>query len=107
MRGRDVERPAVLDGAILMTLIPLISPLGWDYVLLMSALAVMLQLQHRHSFTAPVRWAMYLNLAIIGLFITDVVGHTAHEFYTDWTLTTVNFLLVLGFLVALRLNHRC
>ena len=101
-KGRSQENAVVLDGAILMTLIPLISPLGWDYVLLMSAPGVMLLLQHRHSFGNVARWVLIGNFAIICFFITDVVGHTAHEFYTDWTLTTINFLVVTGFLVALR-----
>lgn len=106
LRGRNREHAVVLDGAILMTLMPLISPQGWDYVLLMSALGVMLLIQQQHSFGRVARWVLVGNLVIIGLFISDVVGHAAHALYTDWTLTTVNFLVIVAYLCALRFRSR-
>ena len=104
LRGRAVVHPVVLDAALLMTLIPIVSPLGWDYIFLMSSPGVMLLVQQRKTFNPMARWGLYLNLGIIMFFITDVVGHRAHEIYTDWTLTTVNFLIVAGYLCALRLR---
>ena len=40
--GKSVREPLALESSLLLTLIPLISPLGWDYTLLMSVLAVTL-----------------------------------------------------------------
>ena len=42
IRGRGMKRREVLEGALLMTLVPLISPQGWDYVFLVATPAIAL-----------------------------------------------------------------
>src|SRR5262249_7638723 len=39
-KGRHLESPVGLEGAVLLVLMPLISPQGWDYVLLLATPAV-------------------------------------------------------------------
>src|SRR4030042_1915842 len=50
VKGKKVSRPSILDGFFLLALIPLASPLGWDYTFLSSAPAVMLICRHYDKF---------------------------------------------------------
>src|SRR5690606_17230467 len=42
VRGRGLQHREALEGALLLTLIPLLSPQGWDYVFLVATPAVVL-----------------------------------------------------------------
>jgi len=46
LKGKGEKDAPVLDCSILLILIPLISPLGWDYTLFMSVLGIMIILVH-------------------------------------------------------------
>ena len=52
-RGSRVQSPDYLDAALLLFAIPLLSPQGWDYVLLVSTPAVMLLLDRLDVFDRP------------------------------------------------------
>jgi alpha-1,2-mannosyltransferase len=102
LRGRGRSRAAVLDGAMLLTLIPLVSPLGWDYTLLMSLLAIALVVNARSAFSPGAQVALALNFAMIALAIFDVMGRQAYAAYMRWSVTTLNFLVVAAALAWLR-----
>jgi len=102
LRGRGQSRAAVLDGAMLLTLIPLVSPLGWDYTFLMSLLAIALVVNARSAFSPGAQVALALNFAIIALAIFDVMGRQAYAAYMRWSVTTLNFLVVVAALAWLR-----
>lgn len=104
LERRDAE---VLDGAILLTLIPLVEPLGWDYLNLMSVLAVMLLIQQRAAFAPRWRWLLIGNLAVIAITISAVIGDRPFAIYEALVLPTVNFLVVLGFAARLRFKRVC
>jgi hypothetical protein len=102
LRGRGRSRAAVLDGAMLLTLIPLVSPLGWDYTFLMSLLAIALVVNARSAFSPGAQVALALNFAMIALAIFDVMGRQAYAAYMRWSVTTLNFLVVAAALAWLR-----
>jgi hypothetical protein len=87
---------------MLLTLIPLVSPLGWDYTFLMSLLAVALLM---NSFPLLGRAAQVLlgfNFAVIALAVFDVMGRQDYKVYMQWSVTTVNFVVIVIALAYLR-----
>src|SRR5581483_2081407 len=95
----------VLDGALLLTLIPLISPLGWDYTFLMALLAVALIVNARDAFPRPMQWLLAANFAIVALALYDTMGRVVYGAFMRWSVTTINFLLVVAALAYLRLRR--
>lgn len=106
LRGEGRRDDATLEGALLLTLIPLASPLGWDYTLLASLLAVALVVNAFDQFPRPVRVALVVNLAVIALALFDLMGRRAYATFMAWSVTTVNFLIVVAALAWLRLRRR-
>jgi len=107
LRGRDLERAVVLDGAILIGLIPLLAPLGWNYMLLMFVPGVMLLLYHLDRFARPWRLLLVADLATIALAISNVIGGRVHQTFEAWSIPTIQFALLVGYLAALRFKRVC
>jgi Glycosyltransferase family 87 len=95
----------VLEGALILTLIPLISPLGWDYTFLMALLGVALIVNNRVMFARPVQWLLAANFAIIALALYDTMGRTIYGAFMRWSVTTINFVLVILALAYLRMRQ--
>jgi len=98
---------ALLDGALVLTLIPLVSPLGWDYTLQMSLLAVTLVVNNIAEFAAPIRWLLGVNFAVIALALYDTMGRVVYGAFMRWSVTTVNFGVVIAALASLRFRRVC
>jgi hypothetical protein len=100
-RGGHRRDRAVLECAMLLTLIPLVSPLGWDYTLLMSLLAVALLINSFPLLGRPAQVLLAVNFAVIALALYDVMGYDAYKAYMRWSVTTLNFVVIviaLGYL---------
>jgi hypothetical protein len=95
----------VLEGALILTLIPLISPLGWDYTFLMALLAVALIVNHRSTYASPVQWLLAANFAIVALALYDTMGRTVYGAFMRWSVTTINFVVVILALAYLRIRQ--
>jgi glycosyl transferase family 87 len=95
----------VLEGALVLTLIPLISPLGWDYTFLMALLAVALIVNNRLVFARSVQWLLAINFAIIALALYDTMGRTIYGAFMRWSVTTINFIIVVLALAYLRIRQ--
>ena len=107
LAGFRVPDAVVLDGALLLALIPLVEPLGWDYLNLMSMLAIMLLIQQRAMFSPRWRWLLIGNLVVVGVTISAVIEDPLYATYEALVLTTINFLIVIGFTAALRFKRVC
>jgi hypothetical protein len=94
----------ILDGAVILTLIPLISPLGWDYNFMLALLAVTIIVNRRMAFATPVRWLLGANFAIIGFALYDTMGRAAYGAFMRWSVTTINFGVVILALAYLRIR---
>lgn len=106
-RGGQQQHAPVLDGAMVLTLIPLVSPLGWDYTFLMALLATMLLVHHFDSFPVAARVLLAANFAIIALAVYDIMGRQAYATFMQWSVTTLNFLIIVGGLTYLRVRRVC
>jgi hypothetical protein len=98
VRRQNVYSPDYLECALLMLLIPLLSPQGWDYVLLLGTPAVVCLLD-RWSDIAP-RWraVTMTSLALMGLTIFDLMGRAM---YTRFMALSIVSLAAMGAAVAL------
>ena len=73
MRAR-VSVPEPLEVGLLLTLIPLISPQGWDYVFLLSTLAVMSLVNYSDQLPRYIRAPVIAALLIVAFSIFDLIG---------------------------------
>jgi Glycosyltransferase family 87 len=99
---RSVSAPEYLECALLMLLMPLISPQGWDYVLLLGTPAVICIVDRGRELTGPWRWALGVALAVMGLTIFDVMGRTLYGQVMALSVVTVCALTVAAGLVHIR-----
>ena len=107
LKGRGMAQSPVLEGAVLLMLIPLVSPLGWDYTFLMSALGIMLVLQNFSRYSTFWKIVLVLNCGMITFSIWDIMGKTLFLIFMFWSVTTVNFLILTGYLAYLRFKKVC
>jgi hypothetical protein len=102
LRRHDVRSPLMLEAALLLTLMPLLSPQGWDYVFLLAtpAIAVLVNYDDR----LPVGWrvAASVAVAIAAFSLFDIMGRRAYAAFMATSMLTVCFLVVIGALHALR-----
>ncbi len=103
-RGKTVSEPVVLEGFLLLTLIPLLSPLGWDYTFLSATPAIILILYFFDRFSRIWRYFLALDLAIIGMTLYDVMGRTAYALFMSSSVITICFLVIVGYISFLRIK---
>jgi hypothetical protein len=101
-RRTGLRAPDVLEGALLLTLIPLLSPQGWDYVFLISTPAIMLLVNYDDSLPRAARILTRVALATIGLSLYDVMGRPAYGVFMSLAIIAVCYCIVIGALYVLR-----
>jgi uncharacterized membrane protein len=101
-RGSRMASPEYLDAALLLFLIPLLSPQGWDYVLLVATPAVMLLLDRLEEFHRAVRWLLLASLALAGLTFWDVLGREPYRLLMMSRVVTVGALFQIALVIQLR-----
>jgi hypothetical protein len=104
-RRPGIADPEPLEGALLLTLIPLISPQGWDYVFLVSTPAVAIFANYDDRLPPLARLCTWLAIATIGLSLFDVLGRERYAAFMSWSLITGCFLVVVAALVGLRVRR--
>ena len=103
-RGR-LAVPDTLEGALLLLLIPLLSPQGWDYVFLIGTPAVMLLINELASLPRELRYATIAAIAIAALSIFDLMGRAAYSTFMRLSLITICFLIQAAALITLRFRR--
>ncbi len=100
--AHGVAFPQYLDAALLLMVIPLLSPQGWDYVLLIATPAVMLVVNHLGTFGRPTRWLAVAALLVAGLTLWDIVGRQIYTLFMMSSIVTFCYLFQVGLLLRLR-----
>ena len=103
-RGSRVPRPTVLDGFLLLALIPLISPLGWDYTFLSAAPALMLICRHFDKYRPFWRGFLVFDFLVISLSLYDLIGRKLYAAFMSSSAITLAFLAFVGTLAYLRIK---
>ena len=97
---RGVAAPEYLEFALLMLLIPLVSPQGWDYLLLLATPALVCLVDRRREFPTLWRWGLSLALGLMCLSSFDLMGR---ELYGRFMALSV--VSVCALIVAVALTH--
>jgi hypothetical protein len=104
-RQTKAAHPEYFDTALLLFLIPLLSPQGWDYVLLLSTPAVLLLLDRLDAFAPPQRWLLFACLALGGLTFWDLLGREPYKALMMSRVITVGALVQVALLLRLRFRQ--
>lgn len=101
-RRGGLPNPHVLEGALLLTLVPLLSPQGWDYVFLVATPAIALLANYESSLPRALRLATLAAVLVVGLSLYDVMGRDLYAKFMALSIITACFLVIVAALVALR-----
>jgi hypothetical protein len=99
---RRVSQPDYLEFGLLMLLVPLISPQGWDYVLLLGAPVVMCIIDRWPHIGTGWKVAAAASFGAIGFTIFDLLGRTAYTQLMAWSVVTVGAIVCGVCAVSLR-----
>ena len=105
-KGKESSSPLLLDAALLLVLIPLLSPLGWDYTFLSSILAVALVVKDFDFFPRPAKILLVCNFLVIALSIYDILGRRLYAAFMSRSVLTIDFLILVAALFYLRFKGR-
>jgi hypothetical protein len=97
-RRRAIFDPSYLEFGLLMLLIPLLSPQGWDYVLLLATPAILCLVDRLPDMSRPWRVGTMAALAVMSFTIFDLLGRTL---YTRLMLLSVISVAVLALAASL------
>jgi hypothetical protein len=99
---RGLVRPEGLEAALLLMLIPLLSPQGWDYVFLVATPAAMYVVNYDRDLPSALRLGAWLALVIVAFTLYDVVGKRVYGLFMAWSAVSVCYLVVIAALATLR-----
>ena len=104
LKRRDVVFPEGLEGAMLLILTPLISPQGWDFVLLVGTPAVVYLANDFDRLS--VRWRIAAGGAalIMGLSLFDLMGRAAYGAFMNAGVVTICAIVLVAALSTLRIR---
>ena len=101
---RRVAKPDYLDVALLLLLVPLISPQGWDYVLVLGIPAVML-LVDRFPSQPPLWNAVFvLAIAMTNFMLYDVYRRTLYHLFAENGAMTFGAVALVAMIIGLRIR---
>ena len=103
-RRRTVALPHGLEAALLLTLVPLLSPQGWDYVFLLATPAVMFLVNYDRDLPPLVRCITWAALGAAAFSLYDLMGRAAYGRFMELSVVSVCFVAAAGALAALRFN---
>ena len=94
-----------LEGSLLLLLIPLLSPQGWDYVFLIGTPAVMLLVNYLPSLPRELRFLTIAAIAVVAFSVFDLMGRSAYSAFMALSLITVCVLVEVAALITLRFRR--
>ncbi len=89
LRRLRVGSPDYLEFALLMILIPLLSPQGWDYLLLLATPAVVCLMDRWHETGVGWRAASGLALILMSFSLFDLMGRSLYSHFMAASIVTV------------------
>ena len=99
---RHVAEPNYLEGAYFFVLVPLLSPQGWDYVLLLGLPAYMCLVDRLHDLSVSWRGVALLGFFLTSFTIFDLLGRTLYTELMRLASVSVGAVLIAACLVRLR-----
>ena len=85
--------PEGLEIGLMLTMLPFISPQGWDYVFLVATPAVMYLVNYQERLPPAVRRLVVAALLIVAFSIYDLIGHRAYTTFMSWSITSLCYVI--------------
>lgn len=101
-RRRRVAEPNYLEGAYFFMLVPLLSPQGWDYVLLVGLPAYMCIVDRWHDLSPAWRATALVGFFLTSFTIFDLLGRSFYAFLMRWDAVSLGAVLLAACLLQLR-----
>jgi arabinofuranan 3-O-arabinosyltransferase len=101
---RSIIFPEGLEGGLLLTLIPLLSPQGWDYVFLIATPAIVYFANFNDRLPRGLRILTIVAVGTIGLSLFDLMGRPAYHAFMRLSIISLCFFVVIAALTTLRLR---
>ena len=105
LRRGGLTFPEMLEGSILLMLIPLLSPQGWDYVLLVATPAVVLLANYLDRLPSVLQVSAAVAGLTMGFSVFDVMGRAAYTRFMETGVITVCASVLLTALYLMRLRR--
>jgi len=104
VKRRQVQEPDFLEGAYFFLLVPLLSPQGWDYVLLLALPAYMLLVDRWRELPLSSRTMAAAGFMLTSFAIFDLLRRPLYTQVMLWAGTSVGALLLAAVIVRVRLR---
>lgn len=101
-RGRTVRVPRYLELGLLGLLVPLLSPQGWDYVLLLGLPAMVCLIDRLNELPSAWRAATLAAFAATSFTVFDLLGRALYTYFMTLSIVTVGAIVLLAGLIELR-----
>ena len=101
-RRRQVAEPNYLEGAYFCLLIALLSPQGWDYVLVIGMPAYMLLVDRFRDLSLPWRAVTVVGIFLTSFTIWDLVRRTLYAYLMAVSAVSIGAILIAACLIHLR-----
>jgi uncharacterized membrane protein len=101
-RRRQVSEPNYLEGAYFFLLIPLLSPQGWDYVLVVAVPAYVCLVDRLYDLTVPWRIVAAVGIFFTSFTIWDLLRRTLYTQLMQISAVSIGAVLIAACLVRLR-----
>ena len=102
IRRTAVRSPHALEAGVLLLLIPLLTPQGWDYVLLIATPAVMLLVNYLGELPGVLRVTTAVAIAVTAFSLYDLLGRAGYTAFMSWSPITLCALAEVAALISLR-----
>jgi hypothetical protein len=99
---RNTEQPHYLEVALLLLLIPVLSPQGWDYVLILGTPAIALLVDRWGDLSPAAKAVAGASLAIVSFTVFDLIGRRLYMLSMAWSVQTVAVMGIVATLAWLR-----
>ena len=104
LRRNGVRQPEGLEVGLLLALTPLISPQGWDYVLVLATVAVLYVINDFDRLPRPMQVLSLTALVAVGLTLYDLLGRRLIYTLLNFAVITVAMVALLSALVTMRMR---
>ena len=101
-RRRPLSEPNYLEGAYFFVLVPLLSPQGWDYVLVLALPAYMLLVDRWRDLSSAWKAAALAGFFLTSFTIFDLLGRTLYTRLMQLAMVSVGAVIVAACLVRAR-----
>lgn len=101
-RSRNVREPYYLEVGYFLVLVPLISPQGWDYVLLIATPAYVLLLDRWRDLSPAWHVPALVGIMLTSFTVFDILRRPLYTFLMHWAAASVGAILIAICLIRLR-----